>query len=51
VTWAGFLAVLDTVRDMIPGVRRSARKARHAAQKESRAVARPPRMPSLTPTG
>ena len=50
VMWAGFLAVLDTLRDLIPGVRRSARRTREQAQ-ESRAVTRPPRMPSLTPTG
>ena len=51
VVWAGFLAVLDTLRDMIPGVRRSARRAARKAQQEPRAATRPPRMPSLTPTG
>ena len=51
VIWAGVLAVLDTLRDLIPGVRRSARRAKEKAQQEPRAVPRPPRMPSLTPTG
>jgi len=51
VIWAGFLAVLDTLRDMIPGLRRSRRRGVEKAQQEPRAVPRPPRMPSLTPTG
>jgi hypothetical protein len=51
VIWAGFLALLDMFRDMLPGGRRQARRADEKPQQESRAVPRPPRMPSLTPTG
>ena len=32
VIWAGFFAVLDTLRDMIPGIRRSAGRAAEKAQ-------------------
>ena len=51
VTWAAFLAVLEALRDILPGGRRSARHASRNAEPESRGVARRPRMPSLTPTG
>jgi hypothetical protein len=51
VTWAAFLALLEAIRDILPGGRRSTRRVPEGAQPESRVVARPPRMPSLTPTG
>ena len=51
VIWAGFFAVLDTLRDMIPGIRRPAHRAAAKAQADPRAVSATPRVPSLTPTG
>jgi hypothetical protein len=50
VTWAAFLALLEAVRDLLPGSRRSTKPVREEAQPEKSIVARPPRMPSLTPT-
>jgi len=50
VTWAAFLALIDATRDILPGGRRSARRSPEDVQPESPVVARPPRMPSLTPT-
>ena len=50
VTWAAFLALLEAIRDILPGGRRSGGQIPAGAQPESRVVARPPRMPSLTPT-
>lgn len=51
VTWAAFLAALDTVRDLIPGRRRMRSAPKPSPQIERPAGSRPPRMPSLTPTG
>jgi hypothetical protein len=49
VTWAAVAAVFDAARSLI-GMRRSTTKAEVDAR-EPAAVARPPRVPSLTPTG
>jgi len=51
VTWAGFLALLDTMRELIPGVRRNRGARVPESAVEPNAVARSPRLPSLTPTG
>ena len=51
VTWAALLATLDGVRELIPGLRRSRSAGKAAVQTEAPVVSRPPRMPSLTPTG
>ena len=51
VTWAAMLALLETVREMLPGGRRSSRAARRHAQQDAAKSPRPPRVPSLTPTG
>jgi hypothetical protein len=51
VTWAGFLALLDTARGLIPGIRRARGSDVAESAVEPKAAARPPRLPSLTPTG
>jgi hypothetical protein len=51
VTWAAFLAILDSLRDLIPGLRGSRSATKPNVHPEAPAVSRPPRMPSLTPTG
>ena len=51
VTWAAFLAILDGLRSLIPGVRRTAAPQQPKPSAESGVMARPPRVPSLTPTG
>ena len=51
VTWAAFLALLDGMRELIPGLRRSRSVPKPIAQTETPIVSRPPRVPSLTPTG
>jgi hypothetical protein len=51
VTWAGFLALLDTIRDLLPGARRASARKQPAGESQPTIVPRPPRMPSLTPTG
>jgi hypothetical protein len=47
VTWAGVLALFDTVRELLPGARRRARQF----APDQPIVPRAPRLPSLTPTG
>jgi hypothetical protein len=49
--WAAFLAILDSLRELIPGLRRSRSAVKPVAEKEAPAVTRPSRLPSLTPTG
>jgi hypothetical protein len=49
VTWAGFLALVETVRAVLPGNGRSKRRIGDASVAEP--APRAPRMPSLTPTG
>ena len=51
VTWAAFLALLDGFRGLIPGVRRTSAPKQPELSVESHVVARPSRLPSLTPTG
>jgi hypothetical protein len=51
VTWAAFLAALDGLRGLIPGVRRTSVAERPEPSVDSGVIARPPRVPSLTPTG
>ena len=51
VTWAAFLAVLDGLRGLIPGVRRTSVQEQPEPSADSGVIARPPRVPSLTPTG
>lgn len=49
ITWAGFLAVVDSVRDALPGGRK--RRPASSVASSSQSGARPTRVPSLTPTG
>ena len=51
VTWAAFLALVETVRELLPGNGRSKRRSSDSTVSEPTAVPRAPRMPSLTPTG
>jgi hypothetical protein len=51
VTWAACLALVGSLAELIPGVKRSRRRAERKAAPEPPAVPRGPRMPSLTPTG
>ena len=51
VTWAAFLASLDGLRNLIPGLGRVRRVRGPKQTAEPSVVARPPRVPSLTPTG
>jgi hypothetical protein len=51
ITWAAFLALLDALRGLLPGRRRWSGDSAAAVESHSRAVSRPPRVPSLTPTG
>jgi hypothetical protein len=50
VTWAGVLALFDSLRELLPGGRRARRRAVDARATQV-ANNRPPRVPSLTPTG
>jgi hypothetical protein len=49
LTWAAVAALIDAALSLLPGSRRST----HGPEVESRepALSRPPRVPSLTPTG
>jgi hypothetical protein len=51
VTWAAVLALFDGIRELVPGLRRARSPRNTAPPTETSVVPRPPRMPSLTPTG
>jgi hypothetical protein len=51
VTWAAVAAVFDAVRGLVRFQGRSPSRVQNAHSREPAAVARPPRVPSLTPTG
>ena len=50
VTWAGFLALLDGLHGLIPGVRRRTVRPVAESTVEPDSDGRPPRLPSLTPS-
>jgi hypothetical protein len=50
VTWAACLAIVGSLVELLPGVRRSKRRGKEIPTSEP-VVPRGPRVPSLTPTG
>jgi hypothetical protein len=51
VAWAGCLAIIDSVLELIPGTTRWRRHSGRAVAPEPTVAPRSPRLPSLTPTG
>ena len=51
VSWAAVLALFDALFSLLPGRRRWSSSGTTAAEPDAQPVARPPRVPSLTPTG
>src|SRR5687768_12648116 len=51
VTWAAFLALVDAARSLVPRRQQRRDASAIAGEHDTPVIARPPRLPSLTPTG